>query len=133
MMTLILCALYALVALTFLVGFWMGGLRIGAMRRGEVDPQYFKLNTGQIGDRPAQAANNFRNLFELPVLFYVLIALMLITEDIDGIQVLLAWAFVISRILHSFIHLSYNNVTHRFLAYLAGLLVLLAMWLRFAF
>lgn len=132
MTTLLLTAVYALVALTFLVAFWMGCIRITAMRRGEIDPQYFKLNTGVVGDKPAQAANNFRNLFELPVLFYVLVVLMLIMDDVDTTQLVLAWVFVISRYLHSLIHLSYNNVTHRFLAYVVGLLVLLIMWLRFA-
>lgn len=133
MTTLLLFSVYALVVLTFLVGFWMGGVRIAAMRRGEVDPQYFRLNMGEIGDKPAQASNNFRNLFELPVLFYVLIALMLIQDDVDATQLALAWVFVISRYVHSLIHLSYNNVVHRFLAYATGLLVLLAMWLRFVF
>lgn len=132
MQTAILYPLLALVALTFLVAFWMGALRIGAMRRREVKPAYFKLNTGEIPERPAQAANNFRNLFELPVLFYALVALLLVTERTDGVQVALAWVFVASRYAHSLIHLSYNHVPHRFLAFLIGLLVLLAMWGRFA-
>lgn len=133
MATLVLGAVYALVALTFLVGLWMGWVRTIAVRRGEVDPEYFKLNSGRIADRPAQAANNFRNLFELPVLFYVLAVLMLILDDVDVTQVVLAWLFVVTRYLHSFIHLGYNRVEHRFFAYVAGLLVLLVMWLRFAF
>src|SRR5690625_1963572 len=110
----------------------MGCMRVTAMRRGEIDPQYLKLNTRVVGDKPAQAANNLRNLFELSVLFYVLVVLMLIMDDVDTTQLVLAWVFVISRYLHSLIHLSYNNVTHRFLAYVVGLLVLLIMWLRFA-
>lgn len=128
----ILYPLFALVALTFIVLFWMANLRLGAIRRGEVKARYFKLNVGEIPERPAQAANNFRNLFELPVLFYALVALLLITGKADAGQQALAWVFVASRYLHSFIHLSYNNVSHRFLAFLVGMLVLLAMWVKFA-
>ena len=127
----ILYPVFALVVLTFSVLFWMARLRIGAMRRGEVSPRYFKLNAGEVPERPAQAANNFRNLFELPVLFYALAALLLITDKADSGQLVLAWVFVASRYLHSFIHLSYNNVSHRFLAFAIGMLVLLAMWVKF--
>lgn len=128
----ILYPLLLLVLLTFVVVFWMGALRIGAMRRGEVSPRYFKLNTGEIPDLPAQAANHFRNLFELPVLFYTLVALLLVTERADGVQLTLAWLFVASRYVHSLIHLSYNNVSHRFFAFLVGVVTLLAMWVRYA-
>jgi hypothetical protein len=128
----LLYPLFAMVALTFAVAFWMGGLRFAAVRRREVSMRYFRLNAGEIPDRPAQAANNFRNLLEIPVLFYALAALLLATGSADSVQVTLAWIFVASRYLHSAIHLSYNHVPHRFLAFLAGVLVLLVMWVRFA-
>ena len=50
----------------------------------------------------------------------------------DGVYLGLAWAFVASRYLHSAIQLWRNYVPHRFLAFAAGLLILLIMWLRFA-
>jgi hypothetical protein len=53
------------------------------------------------------------------------------TGRADAVQVGLAWVFVASRYAHSFIHLSYNNVLHRFAAFAIGLLILLAMWVRF--
>jgi hypothetical protein len=127
----ILYPLFALVALTFAVAFWMGGLRFRAVARRQVHIRYFRLNAGQeVPPRVAQAANHYRNLFELPVLFYALIGVLLATGRADAVQVGLAWAFVASRYVHSFIHLSYNNVLHRFAAFATGLLILLAMWVR---
>ena len=78
----------------------------------------------------APAADNFSNLFELPVLFYTAILLTLILMVQDSILVILAWTFVISRYLHSFIHVSYNRVMHRFSLFLFSSFVLLAYWVR---
>lgn len=129
----ILYPVFALVALTFAVGFRMGGLRIAAMRRKEVNPRYFKLNAGaEIPVKVAQAANNYANLFELPLLFYTLVALLLATGRVDALQLGLAWAFVASRAAHSLIHLGSNNVPRRFFCFAAGLLILIAMWVVFA-
>jgi hypothetical protein len=72
------------------------------------------------------------NLFELPVLFYALCLALYVTEQVDGVYLGLAWAFVVLRALHSAIQLFYNRVMHRFLAYFAGGLVLLVAILRFA-
>lgn len=132
MQTAILAPLFALVALTFAVNMWMAALRIRAVQRGEVQYRYFKLLQGDIPELPLQAANNFRNLLELPVLFYALIALLVATGLDDSVQVALAWAFVASRYAHSLIHLSYNSVPHRLTAFSLGVVILLVMWIRFA-
>lgn len=73
---------------------------------------------------------NYMNLLELPVLFYVVCLIVLATRRYDEIMVMLAWAFVVARIIHSLIHLTYNNVMHRFFALGAGLMILIAMWAR---
>ena len=78
-----------------------------------------------------QAADNFRNLFEVPVLFYVLcIALALNGGSTPGF-VAAAWAYVGLRALHSLIHVTYNRVVHRFLVYVASTLLLFGMWIAF--
>jgi hypothetical protein len=62
----------------------------------------------------------------------VLIALILITRLESAVFVLLAWAFVIGRLVHAYIHTGANDVRQRFYAMLAGTLILLAMWVIFA-
>jgi hypothetical protein len=75
-------------------------------------------------------AHNQRNQFELPVLFYAVVAFALIVHGADLVMVVLAWAFVISRILHAAIHIGPNKVRWRAPAFAAGLLILAAMWAK---
>jgi hypothetical protein len=75
-----------------------------------------------------RAADNFRNLFELPVLFYVAISIAHAADATNGLVLVFAWGFVLSRIAHSAIQCGYNRVMHRFFAYLAGGLFLWALW-----
>ncbi len=80
--------------------------------------------------RAELSSNNFNNLFELPVLFYALVFVILHLALIDNLHVLMAWVFVIFRILHSLVHCTYNNVMHRFLLWLISTLALLVMLVR---
>lgn len=131
--TAILHPVIALVLLTIAVAFRMGWARFASIRRGDVKMRYFVYNSGQdIPDYVARPSNNYKNLLEAPVLFYALALALLATEMVDGVYVILAWAFVATRYLHSFIHVAYNHLGHRFLAYLAGVLILLLMWARLA-
>ncbi len=79
------------------------------------------------------AAENFRNLFEVPVLFYALMLLVFHGGLMDLWFLGLAWAFVGFRVLHSVIHCSYNHVPHRFAAYGIACLALWIMLLRTVF
>jgi hypothetical protein len=76
-------------------------------------------------------ANNLRNLFEMPVLFFALVPLLIVTQSATFIQVVLAWAYVLLRAAHSFIHVGRNVVIARFMAYAASCAVLSAMWIGF--
>ena len=51
-----------------------------------------------------RAADNFRNLFELPVLFYLALFVAALTGLVTSISIGLAWAFVVLRMLHSVVH-----------------------------
>lgn len=72
---------------------------------------------------------NYMNLLEVPVLFYVACLLLYVTDGTSTALVALAWAYVALRVLHSLIHLSYNHVYHRLMAFAASNLVLIALWL----
>lgn len=80
-----------------------------------------------------RAADNYRNLFELPLLFYVLCLAVASSGSTDTFYVAGAWLFVALRILHSGIHITYNRVMHRLRAFSAGMLVLSVLWGFFAF
>ena len=119
----------AMVALTIAVWLRMYATRIGEMRRERIHPQAV-ATSAQMAARlsDTRAADNFRNLFELPVLFYLALLVAAMTAQ-TGVAVLaLAWAFVGLRVLHSWIHCTYNKVMHRFKAYLAGGVALWALW-----
>ncbi|WP_186456862.1 MAPEG family protein [Sphingomonas suaedae] len=77
-------------------------------------------------------ANNYRNLFEMPVLYFALVPLLLITNLDNHIQVVLAWIYVAIRIAHSFVHIGPKKVPVRAMLFVASGVVLMAMWIGFA-
>jgi hypothetical protein len=123
----------ALVGLTALVWCLMVVWRNLAVIRGNASPRYFRTYTSDAPaewvERPARA---YMNLLELPVLFYVACALMLATGRFDGVQVALAWVFVLTRCVHAFIHIGFNYVPLRFAAFFMGSVTLGVLWIRFA-
>ena len=118
--------------LTFAVWTYMYVTRISEMRRKRIHPQ--RLNTRAHGQElltdSSVAADNLKNLFEMPVLYYTAILLSMVLMIQDPLLVHLAWGYVALRFLHSLVHCTYNKVMHRFSAYLASCLVLLLIWAR---
>ena len=93
--------------------------------------------TSRSGRRPGRGrlqkiGNCFQNQFELPVLFYLLVMLAIMTHKDDLLFVILSWVFVASRLGHAFIHTGSNVVRVRGAVYGVGLVVLIAMWIIFA-
>jgi hypothetical protein len=82
--------------------------------------------------RVMQISNAYHNQFQLPVLFYALVAFALITRKADVIFVVMAWIFVAVRLVHAAIHVTTNRVPVRFYAFLVSAIVLLLMWAIFA-
>lgn len=127
-----LLPLIAMVGLTFAVWLYMYVTRISEMGRKNIDPQDLDtpVKALELLTDSSGPASNFRNLFEMPVLFYLAVLLTLILLVQDTLLIALSWAFVLLRALHSFIHCTYNNVLHRFTAYAASCVVLLLLWLQ---
>ena len=120
---------FAMAALTFAVWLRMYAVRIAEMRRERIHPQAV-ASYRQASEllRDTRASDNFSNLFELPVLFYLaLVVACLLGLATDGFLAV-AWTFVALRFAHSAIHCTYNRVMHRFIAYATGGVVLWAMW-----
>ncbi len=99
-------------------------------KAGAVDPRVFKLNKSKdIPDILIQASNNFSNLFEIPVLFYAACLTAIVTSQQTITLQALAWLFVISRIFHTYIHLTRNKIIPRLLAFISGVILVLIMWI----
>lgn len=120
---------FAMAALTFVVWWTMYFQRLAQMRRERIHPQAVAVSS-QAATRltDSRGADNFRNLFELPVLFYLALVVAYLTGQVDALTLGLTWGFVGLRVVHSAIHCTYNKVMHRFYAYVAGGLVLWALW-----
>lgn len=126
--------MFAMVLLTFAVAFFLFYQRFTAVKQHKLPLGYFRLNSG-VAEPPARmvaASNHFSNLFEVPVLFYTVCILAMIMNLQGPLLVLIAWIFVGARALHALIHLSYNNVVHRMLAFSVSVICVLAMWLIIA-
>lgn len=128
----LLLPLLAQVALTFIVMIIMYHKRIAEMKSRQIHPQQIESRSKSkaLLTDSASGSDNYSNLFESPVLFYTAILLTLILMVQDSILVMLAWTYVASRFLHSFIHVTYNHVMHRFAVFIFGSFVLLAFWVR---
>lgn len=125
---------FAMVLLTFVVLLRMFTVRIGEMRRLRISPQGVATSaqTAQLlGD--TRAAVTFRNLFELPVLFYVALGAAFAIGAGGPATLALAWLFVVLRVAHGVVQCSYSRVMHRFAVYaVAGAATLGALWINLA-
>ena len=127
----ILAPLFVQVLLTFVVGFWLASLSSSALRRGEVKHADIALRQSNWPARTMQVRNSYQNQLELPLLFYVLTILAIITRHADLLFVIMAWVFVLSRLVHAYIHVSSNNLSQRGFWFGIGAFTLALMWLIF--
>lgn len=120
------------VALTFAVMLRLFTTRVAEFKAKKIDPQSVatRKQAREVITDSSAAADNFANLFEMPVLFYLAIVVALTLLIYDPIIITLAWLYVGLRVIHSLIHCTYNLVMHRFGVFAMSTLVLLAMWLR---
>ena len=128
----ILYPVFVQVLLTFVVYGLLAVARaraISRLGRGRGNPD---LALGRVvwpEDAQKRAANQ-RNQFELPVLFYAVVAFALLSKGVDSLMLGLAWLFVVTRMVHAAIHVGPNRVRWRTPAFALGLLVLAGMWLK---
>jgi hypothetical protein len=127
----VLLPLFVEVLLTFGVMFGMMYCRTTSLQSGETRFEKIALREPNWPVRATQFAYSFANQFELPVLFYVLTILEIVTHHADLLFVVLAWIFAIFRALQALVHVTSNNVRMRGAFYGIGALVLVAMWVIF--
>jgi hypothetical protein len=123
-------------ALAFLTGFvWlrMGSDRLAELRSRRIHPQQVATSK-QMSEtlQNTKAHDHFRNLFEVPVLFYALCGFIAITRMTTLLLLACAWGYVALRAAHAYIHLTHNKVVRRFQTFVASTIVLYVMWGVFA-
>lgn len=123
----------AMVALTIAVTFRMFFERMRQMRSERIAFREIP-SSSQMAARFAdtRAADNYRNLFEAPVLFYLALGVAFAIGHVTTTVLVLAWGYVAARCVHSYIHCTYNRVKHRFYAFLVSNLLLWAFWIVLA-
>lgn len=124
-----------LVAWTLVVWIWMFATRIPAMQAAKIDLTTEEARRagslkGKLPRRVEQVADNYAHLHEQPTIFYALALAMQAGGMADPVNIGLAWAYMVSRVLHSLVQNTVNVIMVRFAVFLAGSLVLIAMTVR---
>ena len=125
----VLLPLFVQVMLTFVLGFMLAASRTPPLLRGEIKPEQVALRQPNWPTRTLQIGYSFQNQFEVPVLFYVLTLVVILTRKADLLFVVLAWVFVATRLAHAFVHVTSNNLRARGGLFGIGVAVLAMMWL----
>lgn len=126
----VLYPVFALFLLTAFSTLRLAGLRLGAIKKGEVNPKFYRDYQGF--EEPMKlrvASRHVINLYEAPVLFYTISIIAFVTQVSGFTIVALAWTYVVLRYLHSYVHLTSNNVLFRFRLFAASQAVLVAIWI----
>ncbi len=125
----IIFPLIAMVALTVAISVYLLKSRYRAVLEDGLDPRYFKQNSGaDLPDYLVRVTQHYENLFEMPMLFYVVCILLFITQNVDIASVVLAWGYFFSRIVHAYIHIGKNRLLQRRNSFFVSSLFLLALW-----
>jgi hypothetical protein len=128
----ILLPLFVQIGLTFFLIIWMAKERTGLLKRRAVHWQDIALRQNPWPDRAQQIGNCFQNQFEIPILFYFLVVLGIITKKADLPFVVMEWLFVVTRLAHAYVFTTSNYVPLRGQFFIVGTIILLLMWGLFA-
>jgi hypothetical protein len=133
--TAIFAPFFVMILLTIVVWFYMYSRRIPFLVRGKVDLD--RLTAAELARTSPPAvsnpSDNLKNLFEIPVIFYVMALYLFVTNGVDATYLTAAWVFVIFRVLHSAVHCTINKVILRFRLYAVSALALWFMVFRAAY
>ena len=128
----LLAPIVALVAWSLVMYIWMYAARLPAMKRAGISLKGRRGTRGGaleglIPDEANWKAHNYAHLMEQPTIFYaIVIALILMGFD-HPINVYLAWAYVLLRVVHSLIQATVNIVAYRFLVFTLSSLCLVGL------
>jgi len=126
----ILLPVIALVLWTLVMGSWMLVTRLPAMTAAKLDPQVAERTVELGGKLPKEVqwkADNYNHLMEQPTIFYATALALAIAGQGDGLNLLMAWIYMGSRVVHSIVHATVNIVLVRFSLFAVGTVALLVM------
>lgn len=127
----LLYPMFLMVVLTFVVGFLTVKARFSSVKNGDVSAKYYRLMGGQnVPEIITKTTRNFNNQFEIPTLFYVVCTLYINFGIESFLALVFAWLFTILRIVHSYIHITYNHVMHRMLTFFAAFICVMVLWVN---
>ena len=122
----------AMFSLTLVVMVWLGVARYTAIHNRSVSIKYFRtFDEGSQPERLHLLSRHMQNHFEIPPLFYAGVLFTYVSDSVTALSVAFAWLFVLTRCVHSFIHLGANNVSARFLTFGVSLVFLAGIWVSF--
>ena len=124
---LIFFPLLAHVFLVFFLFIKLGAVKSAAVKAGLVDRSKAALDNSAWPESVLKVSNNINNQFQIPMLFYALSFTLFLTQSVNTFVLLLMTLFVITRYVHSYIHITSNYVPHRFKAFVLGTLLLLVV------
>jgi hypothetical protein len=125
----------ATIGLTIVVWIVMFARRIPFILSSGMTPEELATPGELVRRQPASVSNpadNFKNLFEIPVLFYALALYLFVTNQVDATYVAAAWIFVAFRVMHSAVHCTFNHVNLRFGLYAVSTLAVFFIAIRAA-
>jgi hypothetical protein len=124
--TAILWPMLAHIGLVFVLYAWLTVARTVAVRRGETDYACFLLGH----DEPlhiARITRNLANQFELPVLFYALVLVLLVFNRETWVDVIAAWVFFAGRVVHTLVQTLTDDVVLRGRVFLINFLAVVVL------
>ena len=123
--------IFTLVFVTLLFIYSQAFFRIYCVVKKKVSVKYFRYCEfdDQVPLFILRGAKHYSNLFETPILFYLAALMSLVLEIESFLMVTLAWIYVFSRVLHGVIHIAFNHILYRMLAFQLSLLSIVGLWL----
>ena len=129
--SLIVYPAFSMVCLTFIL-YIKNRLDVGtAIKEKKLELKYVKLYNIDPPDYVDLSRQTLKNQFESPILFYVLVCMLFVNDNLTNLDLFLAWIYAISRYLHAYVRLSRNYIPHRALLFTLGLVILLVSWISF--
>ncbi len=127
----VLLPLVVLVAWSLVMGAWATATRVSAMRKARIHPEKTRHTRGSVLDTlPSsvrQIADNYNHLMEQPTIFYAIVLVIALSGGAGGVDVGLAWAYVVVRITHSIWQATANVVMVRFYLFMGSALLLIPL------
>jgi hypothetical protein len=128
----ILAPAIVLVIWSLVITAWLAATRLPAMKKARIDLASVVGGRGAdlegvLPERVMWVSHNYAHLMEQPTIFYATVAILALAGAGDGVNLQLAWGYVMLRIVHSIVQITWNRLVVRFAIFALSTLVLLVM------